>query len=118
MTLLDLYKKEFQRAIINQSVENLIESGKIRVNGHIKPNDYVIKNGDKISHFKHRHEIPVLADPIKVIYEDDNYVVVDKPCSIPIHPCGKFRYNSLLIILIKEMGYSNLRSIKNKVFDS
>lgn len=81
MTLVDLYKKEFHRAIINQSVEELIESGKIRVNGQLKRLDYVIKNGDRISHVKHRHEIPVLADRIKVIYEDDNYVVVDKPCN-------------------------------------
>jgi tRNA pseudouridine synthase 8/2,5-diamino-6-(5-phospho-D-ribitylamino)-pyrimidin-4(3H)-one deaminase len=110
MKLVDLYTKEFQRAIINQSVAHLIETGKIRVNGVIKSPDYVIKNGDRLSHIKHRHEIPVLADKIKVIYEDDDYVVVDKPCSIPIHPCGKFRYNTLSIILIKEMGYKNLRS--------
>lgn len=111
-TLLDIYSTEFSRAIVNQSVEHLIESGKIRCNGHIKPLDYKVKNGDRISHIKHRHEIPVLGDKIKIIYDDENYVVVDKPCSIPIHPCGKYRYNSLSIILIKEMGYSNLRSNK------
>lgn len=110
MTLHELYKKEFQRAIINQSIENLIENGKIKVNGQIKEPSYVIKNGDRISHIKHRHEIPVLADCIKVIYEDQDYVVINKPCSIPIHPCGKFRYNTLSIIMIKEMGYKNLRS--------
>lgn len=110
MTLLELYKKEFQRAIINQSVEKLIETGKIQVNGQIKDLNYVIKNGDRISHTKHRHEIPVLADKIKVIHEDQDYLVVDKPCSVPIHPCGKFRYNTLSVILIKEMRYQNLRS--------
>lgn len=110
MTLIDLYKTEFRRATMHQNVENLIESGKIRVNGAIKPLDYVIKNGDRISHVKHRHEIPVLADEIKIIHEDENYLVVDKPCSIPIHPCGKYRYNSLTIILTKQFGHSNLRS--------
>lgn len=110
-TLLDIYTTEFSRATFNQSVKNLILSGKIRCNGQIKPLDYKIKNGDRISHTKHRHEIPVLGDRIKIIYDDENFLVVDKPCSIPIHPCGKYRYNSLSIILIKEMGYSNLRSI-------
>ena len=57
-----------------------------------------------------RHEIPVLADEIKIIFEDSDFLVVDKPCSLPMHPCGKYRYNSLSIILAKEMGYSNLRS--------
>ncbi|CAF0783331.1 unnamed protein product [Brachionus calyciflorus] len=110
-TLLDIYKSEFSRATVNQSIQHLIETGKIRCNGQIKPLDYKIKNGDRISHIKHRHEIPVLADKIKIIHEDENFLVVDKPCSIPIHPCGKYRYNSLSIILTKEMGYSNLRTM-------
>jgi len=108
--LLDIYSSEFSRACVNQSVQQLIETGKIRVNGQIKPPSYVVKNGDRISHVKHRHEIPVLDDEIKIIHEDDDYVVIDKPCSIPIHPCGKYRYNSLNIILSKELGFSNLRS--------
>jgi hypothetical protein len=110
-TLLDIYTTEFFRATASLSVKNLIETGKIRVNGQIKSVDYVLKNGDKITHTKHRHEIPVIASPIKIIHDDDDYLVLDKPCSIPMHPCGKYRYNSLNIILIKEFGYSNLRSI-------
>lgn len=110
-TLLDIYQSEFSRATINQSIENLILTGKIRCNGQIMPLDYQVKNGDRISHIKHRHEIPVLADQIKIVHEDENFLVVDKPCSIPIHPCGKYRYNCLTIILTKEMGYKNLRSI-------
>ncbi len=89
-TLVDIYKNEFTRAIINQSIEKLIETGKIRVNGQIKPLNYLIKNGDRISHTKHRHEIPVLDDEIKIIHEDDDFLVVDKPCSIPMHPCGRY----------------------------
>ena len=54
------------------------------MNGQIKPLTYKLKNGDRISHCKHRHEIPVLDDEIKLIYEDEDYLVVDKPCSIPM----------------------------------
>ncbi|RMZ94155.1 RNA pseudouridylate synthase domain-containing 2, partial [Brachionus plicatilis] len=87
-TLLDIYKSEFSRATVSLSVEHLIESGKIRCNGQIKPLDYKVKNGDRVSHIKHRHEVPVLGDKIKIIFDDENFLVVDKPCSIPIHPCG------------------------------
>ena len=87
-TLVDIYKHEFSRAIINQSVEELIESGKIRINGQIKPLTYTLKNGDRLSHIKHRHEIPVIDDEIKIVFEDEDFLVVDKPCSIPMHPCG------------------------------
>jgi hypothetical protein len=73
------------------------------VNGQTKSLDYVIRNGDRVSHAKHRHEIPVLADPIRIVHEDQglflsynvfynffsklflsDYLVVDKPCSIPM----------------------------------
>lgn len=111
-TLLDLFTTEFCRSTVQQSVQSLIDSGKIRVNGQIKPCDYKLKNGDKLTHTKHRHELPVLADKIKIIHNDENYLVIDKPCSIPIHPCGKYRYNSLAIILTKEFGFKNFRSIK------
>lgn len=110
-TLHDVYKQEFSRAIVHQPLEELILSGKIQVNDKTRSLDYVIKNGDRVSHSKHRHEIPVLGDPIKVVHEDEDYLVVDKPCSIPMHPCGKYRYNSLSIILAKEFRYTNLRTL-------
>ena len=59
---------------------------------------------------RHRHELPVVDDPIEIVAETDDILAVNKPCSIPIHPCGKYRYNTLLIILSKEMNYTNLRS--------
>jgi len=107
----EIYKSEFSRAIVNQPLEDLILTGKIQVNGQTKKLDYVIKNGDKVSHAKHRHEIPVLGDKIKVIHDGEDYLVVEKPCSIPMHPCGKYRYNSLSIILAKELRYKNLRTL-------
>jgi 23S rRNA-/tRNA-specific pseudouridylate synthase len=109
-TLYDIYSKEFTRAIRNLSLDHMISSGRIRVNDEIKDKNYLLKNGDKITHKHHRHEIPVTARKIKIIHEDDDFLVINKPSSIPIHPCGKYRYNSLINILAKDMGYSNLRS--------
>lgn len=31
-----------------------------------------------------RHETPVLANPIKLIHVDEDLVVLDKPCSLPV----------------------------------
>lgn len=83
-TLFNVYSQEFARAIMNQPLEKLILTGKIKVNNQTKPLDYVIKNGDMISHSKHRHEIPVLGVKLKVVHEDDDYLVIDKPSSIPM----------------------------------
>ena len=48
-------------------------------------------------------------DKLKIIDDSADYLVVDKPCSWPIHPCGYYYYNSLSIILRNEYGYNDLR---------
>jgi len=79
------------------------------VNGKKTTPEYNIKNGDVILHLKQRTETPVFSYPIKVIHEDDALVVVDKPPSMPVHPCGNFKYNTLSEIMRLEMGYSDLK---------
>lgn len=39
-------------------------------------------------------EPPVNAD-IRVLYEDEAIVVIDKPAPLPMHPCGRFNRNTL-----------------------
>ncbi|KAF6771523.1 hypothetical protein AHF37_10540 [Paragonimus kellicotti] len=63
-------------------------SGDLKVNDlPITPN-YILQDSDLISHKVHRHELPVLNTPIKFVYEDDDVLVLSKPASIPVHPCG------------------------------
>jgi len=109
--LYSVYSDEFSRVLLHDDLDMLINTGKITVNNEIKSKDYIIKNGDELKSFRHRHELPVVGDPIEIVLDNDEILAVNKPCSIPIHPCGKYRYNSLVIILLKEMGYTNLRTI-------
>ncbi len=53
----------------------------------------------------------VFDRPVEVVFEDEAYLAVNKPASIPVHPCGAFHFNSLSMILQFEMGYKNLLSI-------
>jgi len=79
-----------------------IESGKILVRNEKVDLSYVIKNGDWIAHFIHRHEPPVLHREIEIVHEDNDIMVVNKPSGVAIHPCGKYRYNTLIYILYNE----------------
>eukprot|EP00731_Ephydatia_muelleri_P026928 Em0018g1028a len=73
--------------------------------------DRVVKNNDVICHTVHRHEPPVTAQPLKIIHEGDDIVVIDKPSSIPVHPCGRYRHNTVVFLLGKEHNLFNLRTI-------
>lgn len=59
----------------------------------------------------HRHEPPVTAEPIRLLAENEDVVVVDKPSSIPVHPCGRFRHNTVIFILGKEHQLKELHPL-------
>jgi RluA family pseudouridine synthase len=109
-TLLSVYKDEFM-AFSQSYYTDAIGSGKITVNDLKVTCDYKIKDGDRITHHTRREETPVLADLPQVVYEDDSLVAFNKPCSIPVHPCGNFFYNSMEKLLELELGRKGLKSV-------
>lgn len=64
-----------------------------------------MKNGDVISHTLHRHEPPVTANPVGVVHEDEDMIVINKPAGVPVHPAGRYNYNSVIEIMRAERGH-------------
>jgi tRNA pseudouridine synthase 9 len=58
-----------------------------------------------ISHTLHRHEPPVTAAPIGIIHEDDDIIAINKPAGVPVHPAGRYNYNSVIEIMRAERGH-------------
>lgn len=81
-----------------------IERGQVTVNKKVANLDTTIRNGDQISHRTHKHEPPVTSRKIKIVYEDDELCVIDKPSGIPVHPTGRYRFNSVVQILKHEQN--------------
>ena len=91
--------------LIGKVQKDAIERGNIVVNGEQVPSIHTkIANGDMISHTLHRHEPPVTAEPIRIVHEDDDMVVVSKPAGMPTHPAGRYRYNCLTEIMRAARG--------------
>merc|ERR1719458_1612317 len=67
------------------------------------------------AHPAEEYERCIKAGTLTVNYEkvdiDYDLVVVNKPASIPVHPCGRYRHNTVVFILAKEHGLKNLRTI-------
>ncbi|GCE97209.1 DRAP deaminase [Zygosaccharomyces mellis] len=81
-----------------------IAGGSVYLNDKPANLESIIRNGDCIKHKIHRHEPPVTSRPIKVVYEDENILVIDKPSGIPVHPTGRYRFNTITKILEKKLG--------------
>ncbi|KAH8246775.1 hypothetical protein KR038_008687 [Drosophila bunnanda] len=108
--ILDIFAREF-RAHPAEEYERCIQTGTLTVNFEKVPIDYRLKHNDLLANIVHRHEVPVTCQPIKIVHMDEDIVVVNKPASIPVHPCGRYRHNTVVFILAKEFNLKNLRTI-------
>lgn len=111
--LLSAMSDEF-RAYSREYYQNAIEKGKLLINHQKVNQDYKIKGGDVIEHYATRVEPPVLDIPIGIIFEDQNYLVINKPPSMIVHTGGGYHYNCVVAILFYE---HNQQELYGKAFD-
>lgn len=98
--LTSVFQKEFRDRPASY-YKHACSVGLIRVNDSRIGGDYKIKQGDRIQHRIHRHEPPVLSEPEpEILHLGDGLMVVCKPPSIPMHPSGRYRHNTLTSILL------------------
>ena len=112
--IIDVYSSEFP-LYSPAYYSAAISYGCITVNSKAVGVDYVVRNGDVIEHLVHRHEPPVLAygngeeaARVRIVADNPELLAVDKPPSVPVHPCGQYYHNSLLLQVASErMGCSD-----------
>ncbi|PXF43578.1 RNA pseudouridine synthase 7 [Gracilariopsis chorda] len=68
-------------------------------------------DGMEVIHIVHRHESAVLSERIHIAVDREGFVVVSKPPSVPVHPCGTYRRNCLQFILKAFYGMGDLFSV-------
>ncbi|XP_020679006.1 RNA pseudouridine synthase 7-like [Dendrobium catenatum] len=106
-TIVDLFTEEF-RGRPYEYYESAVKSGRIQVDDKIVSVSYIVRSTQKISHFVHRHEPPVLAGNVSILHSEPDVITVCKPASIPVHPCGQYRKNTIVGILQAEHGVAPL----------
>lgn len=107
--LVDVLQKEFP-AFSPEFLDASMRAGRMKLNGKVigvEDGDHVLTMKDIIEHEVHRHEPPVLATlPVFL----DNLVegsdlqglyAVNKPPSLPVHPCGGYNFNSLIHVIMQ-----------------
>ncbi|KAM7165262.1 pseudouridylate synthase RPUSD2 [Macrochelys suwanniensis] len=110
-SLLHVFSTEFRAQPVDY-YRAAASAGRLRLNEQtVRDLGIVLKNNDFLRNTVHRHEPPVTAQPIQILVENDEMVVVDKPSSLPVHPCGRFRHNTVIFILGKEHNLKELHTI-------
>ncbi|XP_015336310.1 pseudouridylate synthase RPUSD2 [Marmota marmota marmota] len=110
-SLMHVFSTEF-RAQPLAYYEAAIRAGRLHLNEEpVQDLSIVLKDNDFLRNTVHRHEPPVTAEPVRLLAENEDVVVVDKPSSIPVHPCGRFRHNTVIFILGKEHQLKELHPL-------
>ncbi|GAB4860381.1 hypothetical protein Ancab_035539 [Ancistrocladus abbreviatus] len=104
-TIVDLFAEEFKGRSYDYYVR-AVKCGRIKVDGQNVSVSYKVKPSEKISHFLHRHEPPVMAWDVSILQEEEDVVTVCKPASVPVHPCGQYRKNTVVGILQAEHDFA------------
>ncbi|CAD7962987.1 unnamed protein product [Amoebophrya sp. A120] len=96
--ILEVFTKEFTK-FDKQHFEERLQSGGILVKSKGKtdtprPVDatYRIKDGDFITHKVVMEENLILNQPIEIVSETEDLLVVNKPASVPVHPGGSYKH--------------------------
>uniref|UniRef100_A0A8C6R2T1 Pseudouridylate synthase RPUSD2 n=1 Tax=Nannospalax galili TaxID=1026970 RepID=A0A8C6R2T1_NANGA len=110
-SLLHVFNTEFRAQPLTY-YEAAVRAGRLHLNEEpVQDLSIVLKDNDFLRNTVHRHEPPVTAEPIRLLAENEDVVVVDKPSSIPVHPCGRFRHNTVIFILGKEHQLKELHPL-------
>ncbi|KAH7421348.1 hypothetical protein KP509_13G052100 [Ceratopteris richardii] len=109
-TVTNLFAEEFRQRPLDYYCE-AVNAGRILVNGKRVRSDYVVRASQTLSHFVHRHEPPVMGEPVRILELSADVVTIWKPPSVPVHPCGQYRKNTVLGILEAEHSLKPLYPI-------
>jgi 23S rRNA pseudouridine1911/1915/1917 synthase len=110
----DNYIKQKIPALTRTKIQNLIKSGYLKINEKIiyKPNKFIFFN-DKIEfNEKLDSECNNVAPeniPLNIIYEDNFFAAINKPCGMITHPAGKLISGTLVNAILYHFGMENFK---------
>lgn len=108
---LDLFLTQKITNLSRSKIQKIIKQKLLTVNGKKPQPAYLVKENDEIKFFIPPEE-PSRFDPesipLKIIYEDQNILVVDKPAGMVVHPACGNKHGTLLNAVLGYLGNSQL----------
>ena len=114
---LDKAIKNQETEISRTRLQKLIEEGKVKVNGKIEKNSYIVKTGDKIlieEEEPEEIELEPQEIPLDIIYEDNDIIVINKPKGLVVHP-GNGNPDHTLVNAVMARCKGSLSGIGGKI---
>ncbi len=114
--LMDRYtrrsREKIKRVIDSGAVTVIRESARHLSLGKIKAS-FSLQPGDIVQVISIRKPEPPVNFNYRILHEDAEILVIDKPPNLPVHPAGRFFFHTLLIHLKTEGFKIDLKSERN-----
>jgi 23S rRNA pseudouridine1911/1915/1917 synthase len=104
---LDAFLKERYRKRSREVLKRAIDEGCITLQrnqsphlsvGRLKPSTQLIA-GDEVLVLSERKPEPPVSFDYTILYEDEVLFIINKPANLPVHPAGRYFFNTLLVHL-------------------
>uniref|UniRef100_A0A0G4G1J7 Pseudouridine synthase RsuA/RluA-like domain-containing protein n=1 Tax=Chromera velia CCMP2878 TaxID=1169474 RepID=A0A0G4G1J7_9ALVE len=102
-TVLDVFTTEFC-AYSEAYYREAMKAGRILLNGEPCAPSTLMRDNCLLEHRAVIQEPPILDVQVRVIGESPDLLAVDKPASVPCHPTGTYRFNSLPMLIELQLG--------------
>lgn len=87
---LDIFLKDNYPDYSRSYIQKLIKEENVKVNGKVAKANLILKNGDNIDFFevapKNLEEIEATEMKLDILYEDEDFIFVNKPKGLVVHP--------------------------------
>ena len=82
-----------------------IANGFVAVNGETANLETIAHRGDKVVYHVTNYTEPEVPTDFKVVFEDDEFMLVAKPAGVPVHHTGHIFYNTFTAIVRRGTDY-------------
>lgn len=98
MSLIDFLNASVPMVSNDEWMAKII-SGNLKVNNKQAKPDMTVISGYRVSHVSDERVDPPVNPDIQLVHDDNELMIINKPAPLPMHPCGRFRKNTLISIL-------------------
>jgi len=100
-TLLEFLSGRF-KYLNREEWEERIREGKVKVNGRKPSQGQPLRAGDEVAYTTNAWEEPAVNPNYRVVFEDDDLLIVSKPAPLPAHAIGAYFRNTLMYPLRRD----------------
>ena len=111
---LDKFISDEFEEVPREKIKNFIKDKKIKVNNENKKPSYKLEIDDEIEIDDKLFEVPIIkAENVdfNIVYENDDYAIIDKDSNVIVHPAGSIITGTLVNGLLYRYGYDGLSHI-------